>query len=179
MQLIDFLDKNIKSPNKFISYVNEVNELGISIDREFEGIDGRIFKCSYSPCKVIDNNLGIICYIEDITYSKKSEIEIIENEAKYNSIVDNIPYPIILTDKNRIIYDNQKYENVNLSQSDIRNLILSNLNECEINYNNDENSNIYLNIDREKFSDNESNKNLVVIRDITQYKKLLEMVEYS
>ena len=179
LKLIDFLDKNIKSPNKFISYVNEVNELGISIDREFEGIDGRIFKCTYSPCKVIDNNLGIICYIEDITYSKKSEIEIIENEAKYNSIVDNIPYPIILTDKNRIIYDNQKYENVNLSQSDIRNLILSNLNEGEINYTNEEKSNIYLNIDREKFSDNESNKNLIVIRDITQYKKLLEKVKYS
>ena len=86
----------------------------------------RIFKCTYSPCKVINNNLGTICYIEDITYSKKSEIEIIENEAKYNSIVDNIPYPIILTDKNRIIYDNHKYENVNLSQNDIRNLILSN-----------------------------------------------------
>ena len=179
LKLIDFLDKNIKSPNKFISYVNEVNELGISIDREFEGIDGRIFKCTYSPCKVIDNNLGIICYIEDITYSKKSEIEIIENEAKYNSIVDNIPYPIILTDKNRIINDNQKYENVNLSQSDIRNLILSNLNEGEINYTNEEKSNIYLNIDREKFSDNESNKNLIVIRDITQYKKLLEKVKYS
>ena len=179
LQLIDFLDKNIKTPNKFISYVNEVNELGISIDREFEGIDGRIFKCTYSPCKVINNNLGTICYIEDITYSKKSEIEIIENEAKYNSIVDNIPYPIILTDKNRIIYDNHKYENVNLSQSDIRNLILSNLNEGEINYTNEEQSNIYLNIDREKFSDNESNKNLVVIRDITQYKKLLEKVEYS
>ena len=179
LKLIDFLDKNIKSPNKFISYVNEVNELGISIDREFEGIDGRIFKCTYSPCKVINNNLGTICYIEDITYSKKSEIEIIENEAKYNSIVDNIPYPIILTDKNRIIYDNQKYENVNLSQSDIRNLILSNLNEGEINYTNEEKSNIYLNIDREKFSDNESNKNLIVIRDITQYKKLLEKVKYS
>ena len=179
LQLIDFLDKNIKAPNKFISYVNEVNELGISIDREFEGIDGRVFKCTYSPCKVINNNLGTICYIEDITYSKKSEIEIIENEAKYNSIVDNIPYPIILTDKNRIIYDNQKYENVNLSQSDIRNLILSNLNEGEINYTNEEQSNIYLNIDREKFSDNESNKNLIVIRDITQYKKLLEKVKYS
>ena len=179
LKLIDFLDKNIKSPNKFISYVNEVNELGISIDREFEGIDGRIFKCTYSPCKVINNNLGTICYIEDITYSKKSEIEIIENEAKYNSIVDNIPYPIILTDKNRIIYDNHKYENVNLSQNDIRNLILSNLNEGEINYTNEEQSNIYLNIDREKISDDESNKNLVVIRDITQYKKLLEKVEYS
>ena len=36
-----------------------------------------------------------------------------------------------------------------------------------------------VNIDREKISDDESNKNLVVIRDITQYKKLLEKVEYS
>lgn len=179
LQLGTFLTNHIKKPEKFLHYINEVNELGISIEREIEGNDERIFNCIYSPCKINDNNIGTICYITDITYRRKSEIKIKENNAKYKTIVDNIPYPIILTDENSIIYDNEKYENVNLDKFEIEKITLMNLDQGEINYYCNGKQNVCLNIDRVSFSDDESTKNLVVIRDITHYKQLLTKVKSS
>lgn len=179
LALSTFLANNIKKPEKFLHYINEANELGMSIEREFEGNDGRIFNCTYSPCKINYNHIGTICHIVDITYRRRSEIKIKENDTKYKTIVDNIPYPIILTDENNVIYENEKYEKVNLDKYEIEKIALEYLDEGEVSCNNYEKDEVYLNIDRVSFNDEESTKNLVVIRDITHYKQLLTKVKSS
>ncbi|MGL5347436.1 MAG: histidine kinase dimerization/phospho-acceptor domain-containing protein [Peptostreptococcaceae bacterium] len=174
-----FLNDNIKNPTTFIKCINTVNETEKSIEEEIEGTDGRYFNCTYSPCLVGNKNIGTICYIIDITYMKKSKQRIKENNTKYKAIVDNIPYPILLADEDNIIYDNKKYESVNLDKNKINDITLNDTNNGEIKYKNNTNNDVYLNIDRVSFMDDESIKKLVVIRDITSYKELLAKVESS
>lgn len=174
-----FLNDHIKNKTAFIKNINTVNEKEKSIEDEIEGIDGRYFSCTYSPCLVGNKNIGTICYIVDITYMKKSEQKIMENDTKYKTIVDNIPYPILLTDDNNIIYDNKKYESVNLDKKKIDYITLNDTNSGELKYKTNTNASVYLNIDRVSFMDDKSTKKLVVIRDITSYKDLLMKVKYS
>ena len=45
--------------------------------------------------------------------------------AKYKKIVDNIPYSILLTDENNIIYNNKKSENIDFRSKEINNALFN------------------------------------------------------
>ena len=179
LSILDFLDNSVKNKDKFLQYLNLLDKKTDKLKGEFEGKDGRYFECTY--CKIIiDNNeIGFICYIEDITYKKKSEMKIKENQVKYKKIVDNIPYSILLTDENNIIYNNKKSENIDFRSKEINNALFNSNKNGEFKYIYEDDKEIFLNIDRASFRDINSKKNVIAIRDITEYKKLLQKLKIS
>lgn len=178
IELNMFLNDSIKDKNKFLKCIEKTIQ-GKDVECEIRGKEGRIFKCIYAPFLVGSQNIGTICAMTDITYKKTSEIKIKENNIKYGKIVDTIPYTILITDENRILYNNNKNKNVDFYRDNMKEILLNNFITGEISYKNESNEEYCLNIDRAKFNDGESEKSLIVIRDITEYRKLLETVEYS
>ena len=170
LSLLKFLDNSVKNKDKFLKYLRLLDKKTDKLKGEFEGKDGRYFACTY--CKIIidDNEIGFICYIEDITYKKKSEMKIKENHVKYKKIVDNIPYSILLTDENNIIYNNKKSENIDFRSKEINNALFNSNKNGEFKY---------MYEDRASFRDCNSKKNVIAIRDITEYKKLLQKLKLS
>lgn len=179
LNLSVFLKNSIINKEKFIKCINQVNERGTKVEGEIEGKDGRYFNCIYSPFTITYENIGVICYIEDITYKKNSEKQIEENNAKYKTIVENIPYSIVLAGESQIVYENNKYSEINLSKNDVEKIVFNKTMNGDINYKNYEDESVCLNIDRANFKDGQSGNNLVAIRNITSYKQILENVNYS
>ncbi|MCR8745207.1 PAS domain-containing sensor histidine kinase [Romboutsia lituseburensis] len=178
IELSMFLNDNIKDKNKFLKCIEKTMQ-GKDVESEIRGKEGRVFKCIYAPFLVGNQNIGTICAMTDITYKKTSEIKIKENNIKYSKIVDTIPYTILIADENQILYNNNKNKNVDFYRSDMKKILLKKLITGEICYKDESNEQYYLNIDRARFNDDESEKSLIVVRDITKYKKLLGTVEYS
>ena len=178
LTLSKFLDNSVNNKDKFLKYLSLLNKDTDKLNGEFEGKDGRYFNCTY--CKIIidDNDIGYICYVDDITYKKKSEMKIKENEIKYKKIVDNIPYSILLTDENNIFYNNKNSQNIDVRNKSINNMIFNSNENGEFSYSCDEDE-IYLNLDRASFRDAKGKKNVVAIRDITNYKNLLKKLKLS
>lgn len=179
LSLLDFLDNSVKNKDKFLQYLNLLDKKTDKLKGEFEGKDGRYFACTY--CKIIidDNEIGFICYIDDITYKKKSEMKIKDNQMKYKKIVDNIPYSILLTDENNIIYNNKKSQNIDFRSKEINSALFNSNKNGEFKYIYEDDKEIFLNIDRASFRDSNSKKNVIAIRDITEYKKLLQKLKVS
>ena len=175
-----FLEKSIKNSEEFINSLVKVRE-GIQVESELKGKDGRIFKCIYAPFMISNQNIGVICSVSDITYKKNSEIKIKENNLKYRKIVDTIPYTILISDEKNILYNNNKNKNKNIDfyKEDIRRMVVEKSIKGEVYYRPQSTIELCLNIDRVEFYDEEIEKSLVVVRDITDYKKLLKDVEYS
>ncbi len=179
ISLLEFLDSSVKNKDKFLQYLNLLDKKTDKLKGEFEGKDGRYFACTY--CKIIidDNEIGFICYIDDITYKKKSEMKIKDNQMKYKKIVDNIPYSILLTDENNIIYNNKKSQNIDFRSKEINNELFNTNKNGDFKYIYEGDKEIFLNIDRASFRDSNSKKNVIAIRDITEYKKLLQKLKVS
>ena len=179
LSLIEFLDKSVKNKDKFLQYINLLDEKTDKLKGEFESKDGRYFDCTY--CKIfIDKSAnGFICYVEDITYKKKSEMIIKDNNMKYKKIVDNMPYSILLTNENNIIYNNKNGQNIDFRNRQVNNAIFNSHENGEFKYMYEDNKEIFLNINRASFKDNNGKKNVVAIRDITEYKKLLQKLKLS
>ena len=174
-----FLMESIKNSDEFLHNLRKSREFEKEIKGELEGKDGRYFEIDYAPFIISNENIGVICSVTDITYEKKSKLKIKENDAKYKKVVDNIPYSVLITDENNILYDNDKNENINFNKENIKNIILEPCIKGEVYYTDENSKQICLNIDRRSFKDRESTKNVITIRDITQYKKLLQELEYS
>ena len=174
-----FLNESIKNQNEFLHNINQVNETHKELNGEIEGNDGRFFNCTYAPFSIKDRNVGVICIITDITYKKNSERKIKDNDTKYKKIVDNIPYSILLTNSNDILYNNEKNEDIDFYKKDIKNIILESSTNGELHYTCPNGVEVCLNIDRVSFLEDGDSKNLVVIRDITEYKRLQKAVEYN
>lgn len=174
-----FLKESIKNSDEFLHNLRKAREFEKEIKGELEGKDGRYFSIDYAPFIISNENVGAICSVIDITYDKKSKLKIKENDAKYKKIVDNIPYSVLITDENNILYNNEKYENINFNKYNIKNIILESCINGEICYIGENCEQTCLNIDRISFKDGESIKNVVAIRDITKYKKLSQELEYS
>lgn len=174
-----FLMESIKNSDEFLHNLRKAREFEKEIKGELEGKDGRYFSIDYAPFIISNKNVGVVCSVTDITYDKKSKLKIKENDYKYKKVVDNIPYSILITDENNILYNNDKNENINFNKDNIKNIILEPCIKGEIHYTDENCEQTCLNIDRISFKDRESTKNVVAIRDITQYKKLLQNLEYS
>ncbi len=179
INLNGFLNDNIKNTNDFIKSINTVKQNGVEVHGELRGKEGEFFECTYAPFIISNKNIGVICSMKDITYKKNSETKIKENNTKYRKIVDNIPYSILITDENNILYNNNKNEGIDFDNEQIKSIIVDTCTSGELNYTCQDNKEMCLNIDRVSFDDIESEKNLVVIRDITNYKKVLKDVEHS
>jgi len=179
LSLIEFLDKSVKNKDKFLQYINLLDKNTEKLKGEFEGKDGRYFDCTYCKIFVDKNDIGFICYVEDITYKKKSEMIIKDNNMKYKKIVDNIPYSILLTNENNIIYNNKKGQNIDFRNKQINNAIFNSHENGEFKYMYENNKEVFLNINRSSFKDNNSKKNVVAIRDVTEHKKLLKKLKLS
>ncbi|MGL4913486.1 MAG: histidine kinase dimerization/phospho-acceptor domain-containing protein, partial [Romboutsia sp.] len=173
-----FLEKSIKNSDDFINSLVKAKD-GIRVENELKSKDGRLFKCIYAPFMISNQNMGVICAMSDITYKKNSEIKIKENNLKYRKIVDTIPYTILISDEENILYNNNKNRNIDFYNKDIKNIILEKSTKGELYYTQKNIGELCLNIDRVEFYDEEVKKSLVVVRDITDYKKLLKDVEYS
>jgi len=179
LSLIEFLDKSVKNKDKFLQYINLLDKNTEKLKGEFEGKDGRYFDCTYCKIFVDKNDIGFICYVEDITYKKRSEMIIKDNNMKYKKIVDNIPYSILLTNENNIIYNNKKGQNIDFRSKQINNAIFNSYENGEFKYIYENNKEVFLNINRSSFKDNNGKKNVVAIRDITEHKKLLKKLKLS
>lgn len=179
INLTTFLNRSIRNQSDFIRCINQIDSRCQEIYGELEGKDGRFFSCTYAPFIIQDKKIGVICVINDITYKKKSEIKIKENDVKYKKIVDNIPYSILLTNSNDILYNNEKNEYIDFYKTDIKNIIIESSTSGELHYTSNNGVETCLNIDRVSFLEGGDNRNLIVIRDITDYKKLIQSVEYN
>lgn len=179
ISLEQFLNKSIKNKEKFLRYLSLLDKDVQKIKGEFESNDGRFFDCTYCKIVIDERDVGFICYVEDTTYKKNSEIKIKENKLKYKKIVDNIPYCVLLTEENRIVYNNNKIDNINFSDKLIKNIIFNSDLVGEFSYNDETDQKVFMNIERANFIDNKSKKNVIAIRDITQYKYLLEKLKIN
>ncbi|CEH35366.1 Hypothetical protein RLITU_2790 [Romboutsia lituseburensis] len=119
VELNMFLNDSIKDKNKFLKCIEKTMQ-GKDVECEIRSKEGRIFKCIYAPFLVGSQNIGTICAMTDITYKKTSEIKIKENNIKYSKIVDTIPYTILITDENRILYNNNKNKNVDFYRDNMK-----------------------------------------------------------
>lgn len=177
IELSKFLDDNIINKELFNKKIVKVKKYKIEIVFEVKSKDNRYFKCLLAPMSTNGLDGNIICSLLDITYKKTSQIKIKDNYMKYKKIVETIPYSILLTDEKDIIYNNNKDIGLDVNNSKIKNMILDNSSKGEICCSFNENQ-VFLNIDRVYFEDSKY-KNLVVIKDITRYKKLLKKLEFS
>ncbi|RDY28760.1 PAS domain-containing sensor histidine kinase [Romboutsia weinsteinii] len=177
--LDEFVEKSIKDNIEFRSGIIDVNNTGEEVEKEIEGKDGRYFNCTYAKFNLGDNNLGIICIVTDITYRKTSEIRIEENNTKYKKIVDNIPYSILMTNSNDILYNNEKNAEVDFNSDDIKNVILKTSTNGELYYTCKSLMQVCLYINRVSFIEDQEDRDLIVIRDISKYKDLLKKIEIS
>ncbi len=178
LNLHTFLDKSIKDKAKFLESVELVNKNNIEIEIELESNDDRYFLIKYSKLVVNNEDIGVICSVEDITYHRKSEKRIKENSTKYKNIVDNIPYSILLLEDQNIIYNNNKTNDINFREREVKRAINRCKQKEEISYikNNEQ---VHLEIQKASFKDHESTKDVVAIRDLTNYKSILEKLRIS
>ncbi|MEG1142036.1 MAG: histidine kinase dimerization/phospho-acceptor domain-containing protein, partial [Clostridia bacterium] len=179
IKLNSFLENSIKNSDEFLHNIRKSKEFEKEIKGELEGKDGRFFSINYAPFIIGNENIGVVCSVVDITYEKKSELKIKENDTKYKKVVDNIPYSILITDENKILYNNKKDKNISTENYNVKKIILDSSINGEVYYTNDNYEKRCANIDRISFIDGEKIKNVVAIRDISKYKRLLQDLEVS
>ncbi|WP_434793441.1 hypothetical protein TPDSL_30050 [Terrisporobacter petrolearius] len=177
IKLDDFLNDNMIEKEKFLQSIEDARYYSESVITEVTIKDGRIFECVFSLYDEYESS-KVICILSDITYEKKMALKIQENDVKYKKIVENIPYSIILEKNKEIIFNNNKLD-IDLDNSDIKNIILNSATKGEINYIDDESKEISLFIDRIKFIEDNEEISLIEIKDISNYKKLLNKLEMS
>lgn len=177
IKLEDFLQDNIIEKEKFLQSIEKARYFSERVIMEVCTKDGRIFECVISLYEEYESS-SVICIISDVTYEKKIALKIQENNIKYKKIVENIPYSIILEKNKEIIYNNNKLD-LDLNNGAIKNIILNSATKGEINYIDDENKEISLYVDRIKFIEDNEEISLIEIKDISEYKNLLNKLEIS
>ncbi|CEI73667.1 MULTISPECIES: sensor histidine kinase [Romboutsia] len=172
----EFLRDNIKDKLNFINSIEKTKKHSTEIKSDIKSKDGRFFKVTFTPIK-FNKNESIICSFKDITYNKQNEIKTDENNIKYEKIIETIPYNILITDNNNILY-NSKDNGIDFNEKEIKRIVLEDSITGEICYSS-MGKNSYMNIDRTSFKDGDTHKNLVVIKDITEYKESIEKLKLS
>ena len=174
-----FCKNSIEDSNRFLNNIEKAKQIFECIDDEIRDRKGRIINCRYLPVKLNNNDIGIICIMTDITSRKNIEVRIKDNDTKYKKIVDNMPYSVLVTNKEDILYDNKKNEYIDFNKEDIKDIILGKYPKGELYYTYDNGIDVCLNIDKTDYREGEDDRSLVVIKDITNFKNLLKNLEYS
>ena len=176
LSLDSFLQNNILDKDKFTQALKDTKKYNKRVDIEFRDNLERYFKASFSKLTLNKNDMGVMCTIEDITYKKRAEIKIKENDIKYKKIVDNIPYSIIIVDENDIVYKNNDYIDFNKENIKRRIINSSKIDEIELLYGRE---NIYLSTRKSDFIDKDSKKEVIALKDITEYKNAIRDLKIS
>ncbi|MGL5752919.1 MAG: histidine kinase dimerization/phospho-acceptor domain-containing protein, partial [Paraclostridium sp.] len=179
IKLSYFLENSIKNKIDVLLDIQKVYDLGIEVQGEIISNDDRYFECNYAPFKINGQNIGVVCIITDITYKKQSQQQIDENQTKYKKIVETIPYNILLTDSEKVIYTNNRDENINIYEDTLKDLIIDNKKNGEFSYLCKEGEEKNIVINKTSFLENNEISNIVVLRDITEYTQLLERIKSS
>lgn len=176
LSLDSFLKNNIKDKEKFYKSFKDCKNYGQKIDIEMEDTLGRYFIVNFSKLSLNKNDMGVMCTIEDITYKKKAEIRIKENDIKYKKIVDNIPYSIVIVDEDDIIYKNNNY--IDFSKESIKRRVINSSKNDEIEIITGKNEMI-LSTQKASFKDKDGNKEVIALKDITEYKEAIKNLKFS
>lgn len=176
---LEFFYKNSLCENlDFLHNIETCKKIFKEIECEIEDKKGRIFNYKYVPVKLNDSKIMVVCIMTDITYIKKIEMKIRDNDTKYKKIIDNMPYSVLITNKEEILYNNNKNDYIDFNKDDIKNIILGDYPNKELYYTHTNGIDACLSIDKISYTDNDF-KNLLIIKDITSYKNLLRKIEHS
>lgn len=176
LSLDSFLENNVVEKDKFTQALKDTKKYNKKVEIEFRDNLERYFKASFSKLTLNKSDMGVMCTIEDITYKKRAEIKIKENDIKYKKIVDNIPYSIVIVDENNIIYKNNDYIDFNKENIKRRIINSSKTDEIELLYGRE---NIYLSTKKSTFVDKYGKKEVVALKDITEYKNAIRELKIS
>lgn len=179
IKLSYFLENSIENNIEVLLDIQKVYDLGISFTGEIISKDGRYFECNYAPFKINKYNVGVVCAITDITYKKQSQMQINENQAMYKKIIETIPYSILLTNENDIIYTNNADKNINTNNENLNSIIMDTYKQGEFSYLCEDGSEKTIIINKTSFLENNKVNNLVILRDITSYTGLLDKIHAS
>jgi PAS domain S-box-containing protein len=192
IRMRDFLHNHIQNFNESLLDIQKVYATKREVFGELVGNDGRYFECTYAPFMIKTEVLGVICAITDVTRKRKSEMKILENNAKYKKIVETIPYAILVHNNENIIYANKACEDIfeienykdilNKGLSYKAQKMLSNsiqYDEYEYIYQSNKNNKKYLFINRIEYFENNKKLTLSIINDISDYKDLVNKVQKS
>ena len=179
INIYNFLDSNIENKEEFIDSISSIKNGSKKINKEFKG-KNKYFEIEFIRLSIENYFIGVLCNVEDITYKKNAERKIIENEIKYKSIVENIPYNIFVIKDNKSVYKNNS--KVNLYYEDIKRLnkiMNEGKIEKEIKIITSNNEEKYKSIKGITFETSEGKKTVIAIKDITGDNEVLENLRVS
>lgn len=174
-----FLNKSILNNTEVLIDVQKAYDIGVEINRDVISKDNRYFDCKFTPLKLNDETIGVICIMNDVTYKKYSQKLLDYNKVKYKKTIETIPHTIVVTKNEEIIYNNNKNLEVDIYDENLKKFII----ETKINgsfegkLNDSEKK--YLNIRKTSFEENNITKEIAILRDVTDYKILLNNIEKS
>ena len=147
-------------------------------DCEEHGFEIKDEKCRYYNCRLIPNTLiqgtlGVLLIKENV--SEQYNIKAI-HEQKYNefkSIIDNIPYDLILEKDKKIIYQNKKIK----YEGNMINLLLDkNINgDIICNQSEDEENDFFI----KRINLDNQNENLIILKDLSEHNSLVTKMKLS
>lgn len=160
---------NLKILEMIYNVLYDCEEHGFEIKDE----KGRYYNCRVIPNTLIQDTLGVLLIKENV--SEQYNIKAI-HEQKYNefkSIIDNIPYDLILEKDKKIIYQNKKIK----YEDNMLNLLLDENINGDIIYNQSEDKKNDFFIRRITL-DNQ-NENLIILKDLSEHNSLVTKMKLS
>ena len=160
---------NLKILEMIYNVLYDCEEHGFEIKDE----KGRYYNCRLIPNTLIQGTLGVLLIKENV--SEQYNIKAI-HEQKYNefkSIIDNIPYDLILEKDKKIIYQNKKIK----YEGNMINLLLDKNINGDIIYNQSEDKENDFFIKRINL-DNQ-NENLIILKDLSEHNSLVTKMKLS
>ena len=160
---------NLKILEMIYNVLYDCEEHGFEIKDE----KGRYHNCRLIPNTLIQGTLGVLLIKENV--SEQYNIKAI-HEQKYNefkSIIDNIPYDLILAKDKKIIYQNKKIK----YEDNMINLLLDKNINGDIIYNQSEDKKNDFFIKRINL-DNQ-NENLIILKDLSEHNSLVTKMKLS
>ncbi|SCI75005.1 Non-motile and phage-resistance protein [uncultured Clostridium sp.] len=174
-----FLSKSIENSTEVLLDVQKVYDIGIEMNREVISKDNRYFDCKYAPLKVNNETMGVVCIMTDITYKKYSQKMLDFNKIKYKKTIETIPHTIVVTKGEEIIYNNNKNLDIDVYDKDLKKFIIDTKVKGSFKGNENNIGKKYLNISKTSFKENNITKQIAILRDVTEYKTLLDNIENS
>ena len=173
IDLEDFLDKNIKDKEIFTKALDELKSKKYEVEIYVRGKKGRYFKIKLVRMNAVNRFLGSVCYVDDITYKVNTEKKIKQNQAIYKTIIENIPYDILVVRDGNIEYNNK--QTLNLDEKSLNEIININQGYKEIEVLDKNKNKEYKDVNVVEFE--EINKKVISIKDTTRYKNILEKLK--
>lgn len=159
---------NLKILEMIYSVLYDCEEHGFEIKDE----KGRYYNCRLIPNTLIQGTLGVLLIKENVSEYNIKAI----HEQKYNefkSIIDNIPYDLILEKDKKIIYQNKKIK----YEGNMLNLLLDKNINGDVIYNQSEDKENDFFIKRINL-DNQ-NENLIILKDLSEHNSLVTKMKLS